>query len=144
MSNRLLEIVSNYHFEHIFSDYLVSFGDNHDGVIEFIGNTGNQEELFETGYYFGDVKPKPIINISPMIGCPAKCQFCELGQHPFVRCLSAEEMYEQVLMTLLFASRFVSIERQHKINVAKSGEPLLNQNLVQGLEMARTLEKLDI
>jgi adenine C2-methylase RlmN of 23S rRNA A2503 and tRNA A37 len=119
--------------EHITSDYVGYFGDEHDGVIEYVGKTQSSDGLFEAGYYCGDTKPKPIIGISAMMGCPAQCNFCELGPEKFVRPLSAVEMYEQVIMTLRFASSVINISRQHKVNVAKSGEPLLNPQLVEGL-----------
>ena len=134
------DIVSQYEFKHIRSDYVVSFGDDANGAIESIGIGKGPDELFEIGYYYyDDSRLKPIINISPMIGCPSKCIMCTLGHNEFKRVLTAEEMYEQIMLMLLHARRFVSIEKQHKVSVAKSGEPLLNPHLVSWLEMIGTL-----
>lgn len=127
------------HSEHITSDYVAYFGDNSDGVIEFVGRPVASDGLFETGYYYGDAKPKPIVGISAMMGCPVQCNFCELGPGKFVRPLSAMEMYEQVQMALGFAKAVTDVDRQHKVNVAKSGEPLLNPQLVQGLGLIAEL-----
>lgn len=135
IGNTIAQAALSYRCRAISSDYVCLMGDKEDGVIEFIARPAAGGGFFETGYYYGARKPKPIINISPMIGCPASCTFCELGRLPFQKCLSAEEMLEQVVMMLRFASSVTDIDRQHKVNIAKSGEPLLNPHLADALEL---------
>ena len=92
--------------------------------------------IIETSYFYGNSKPKNIIVISSQIGCPAQCTFCELGNERFVRNLSPEEMYEQVILILQQADRYsIDINAvKHKVTIANSGEPLFNKQLVEGLE----------
>lgn len=130
---KLSESVADYEFKHVFSDYMVAFGDKHDGVIEVICNTGNSEQIFESGYYYADSIIKPNVSISAMVGCPVSCEFCELGRAAFGRHLTPDEMYEQVILTLSQARRFTDIDGPHKVSIGKSGEPMLNPNLVSGL-----------
>ena len=132
---KLSEVVAGYQFAHVFSDYMVYFGNKHDGVIELICNTGNSGGIFESGYYYADTIVKPNVSISAMVGCPVKCDFCELGNEAFGRHLTPDQMYEQVILILAHARRFTDIDgRQHKVSIGKSGEPLLNLKLVLGLQ----------
>ncbi len=121
---------------HIQKDMVWQFGDRHDGVIEIPALT-RDAGVVEIGYYYGDLKPKNIIGISTQIGCPSKCTFCELGAERFGRNLTPVEMYGQVVLMLETASQYgIDVNAvQHKVSVAKTGEPLFNDALVGGLEM---------
>ncbi len=130
---KLSEIVAVHEFKHVHSDFVVAFGDEHDRVVEII-YTGNSGGLFESGYYCADSIIKPNVSISSMVGCPVSCQFCELGRARFGGLLTPEEMYEQVLWTLSQAHKFTDVNVPSKVSMGKSGEPLLNPNLLAGLE----------
>ncbi|MBU1974839.1 MAG: radical SAM protein [Nanoarchaeota archaeon] len=121
-------------------DLVWQFGDSSDGVIEFAGIV--DKGYIEVGYLYGDAKPKNIIVISTQVGCPSKCHFCDLGSQPFVRNLYPQEMYDQVALMLQQAMKYgIDVPKsKHKINYAKSGEPLFNPHFVEGLE---TLSELD-
>lgn len=110
------------------------YGDRSDGTIQFkpIALRGQ----VETSYFYGKSKPKNIIVISSQVGCPERCKFCYLGDETFKGDLSSEEMYGQVLLMLKLAlnNGFDIDTINHKVTVANSGEPLLNKNLVEGLE----------
>ena len=126
--------VRSYEFKHIASDFTAYFGNNEDGAIELVASPSNHpEHIFESAYYYGQGKAKPIVDISVMVGCVAKCNFCELGRNPYVRKLTSDEIFEQVVLILLRASQFSNIEQMHKVSLGKSGEPLLNPNTVCGL-----------
>lgn len=114
-------------------DMICEFGDSSDGAIEFAGLV--KGGVIETGYFYGDLKPKNILVLSSQIGCPSKCSFCELGNEAFVRNLTAQEIYEQALLILQIAHRYgIDIDKiKHKVNFAKSGEPLFNPNLVDSM-----------
>ena len=124
------QIIRNYQCSEISTDYVALFGDASDGVIEYIGRTQIIGGLFEVGYYYGnaDAKPKYIVNVSPQIGCPAGCKFCELGNLRFVRNQTPAEVFEQVMLMLQIALRngVDLTSKRHKINIAKSGDILLN------------------
>jgi adenine C2-methylase RlmN of 23S rRNA A2503 and tRNA A37 len=112
------------------------FGDNDDGVIEFAAVLDGDRAV-EVGYYFGKQKPKSIIKISPQIGCPFHCNFCNAGEEVFQRNVTAREMYEQAALMLKIAA-FEGVPWSplpHKVNFAGTGEPLLNSQLVPALEM---------
>lgn len=126
--------VSARKVQKISKDLVWQFGDSHDGTIEFVGII--QGGYIETGYFYGDDKSKNILVISSQIGCPSRCSFCNAGNQPFVRNLSAQEIYEQVVLILQQASQYGfdldSIE--HKVNYAKSGDPLFNPEFTRGIE----------
>jgi adenine C2-methylase RlmN of 23S rRNA A2503 and tRNA A37 len=115
-------------------DLVMEFGDHSDGAIEFVGLVDGG--YIETGYFYGDIKPKNIIVASTQVGCPSKCNFCELGTRPFVRNLSSEEIHDQVHLMLDQARLYGHDVEQvkHKISWAKSGDPLFNSEYVVALE----------
>ena len=117
-------------------DAMFFFGDGDDGVIGIPGLTADGN-VIETSYFFGKTKPKNIVVISSQVSCPLRCSFCELGAERFVRNLSKEEIRDQAFMILGHARlQGFDVDRvPHKITVANSGEPLLNQRLVDGLEL---------
>ncbi len=123
------------------ADFIAEFGDRHDGTIQIPVFT-KDNGVIEASYFYGDDKPKNIINISSQIGCPAACSFCELGEEKFTRNLTPEEMYEQVMLLLQTASRygFDLDSIGHKVTIANTGEPLFNTNLVSGLEKIAALD----
>jgi len=130
IKNRL----KNYEVKSIRKDLVFQFGDQHDGAIEFAGIV--DRGIIDVGYFYGDSKPKNIIAVSTQVGCPSKCSFCELGHKPFIRNLTSLEIYEQVVMMLKQANEYgFGLEKlKHKVNYAKSGEPLLNPAFLEGLE----------
>ena len=136
----LSELIGEEYLSSIRKDCVMQFGDAHDGVIEIPALTQDNGVL-EVGYYYGDAKQKSIVGISSQIGCPAQCSFCELGAEKFGRSLTAFEMYDQVTLMLHVASQYgIDINGiEHKVNVAKSGEPLFNRNLVEALELISQL-----
>ncbi len=130
----LSELIKNHEPSTITADWVQQFGDEHDGVIEFPGLTYDGG-VIEVGYFYGDAKPKNIIDISSQVGCPSRCSFCELGAEKFSRNLSPDEMYDQVVLMLKEAQRWVDIDAiKHKVVFAKTGEPLLNRYIVDGIE----------
>jgi len=118
-------------------DYVCCFGDDNDGVLELIMESEGKAGNFSAGYYRSDDKLKSIIDVSSMAGCPFRCPFCALGDTPFMRALTPEEMFEQVEITISRARKFFTEidDKKHKITIAKSGEPLLNFNLVEALKL---------
>ena len=128
-----LDSVLNYKVERVKPDCVVEFGDLKDGAIEYVGIV--DKGIIEVGYFYGDSKPKNIIVTSSQVGCPSKCNFCELGNESFGRNLTSEEMYEEVVLMLQIAYKHgVLGEQPHKINWSKSGDPLFNPNFVDALE----------
>jgi len=137
---KLSERISSLTGVNIRKDLVMEFGDRHDGAIEFAGLL--PDGIIEVGYFYGDIKPKNILVLSSQIGCPSKCSFCALGNAPFTRNLTANEIYEQAVVMLQQAARYgIDIDtNKHKVNIAKSGEPLFNNHLVAGLEKIATLD----
>jgi adenine C2-methylase RlmN of 23S rRNA A2503 and tRNA A37 len=135
----LTEQVSNCHVESVKKDLVMQFGDIDDGAIEFAGLVDGG--AIEVGYYHGKTKPKNIVAISSQIGCPSKCRFCSLGDKKFVRNLEPREMQDQVVLMLQQAKQYgIDIDEcPHKVSFSKSGEPLLNRNMVEGLERIEEL-----
>ncbi|MFH2028702.1 MAG: radical SAM protein [Nanoarchaeota archaeon] len=134
----LSQIVEKYEPKLLERDYMVMYGNLHDGVIEFPAIT-RDNQIIEVGSYFSDhkkLKPKNIIGIAPQAGCPSKCGFCEYGVEPYVRDVTPDEMYEQVMMMLDLEYRLgVNIDTEkHKVSIARGGEPLLNDRLIEGME----------
>ena len=118
-----------------------NFGNKDDGVIEFPASTSDGG-IVEVGYYFGAEKPKNIIGISPQIGCPGKCKFCEVGEDMFIRNLTPPEMYDQVALMLKTAIESdIDVDSiDHKVSIAKTGEPLFNPDLIEAMEMIGKLD----
>lgn len=131
----LSQEIANYKITTITNDLVFEFGDEKDGAIEFAGllNGG----VIEVGYFYGETKPKNILVLSTQVGCPSRCQFCELGNEQFTRDLTAQEIYEQAVLILKIAMRYgIDIDSiKHKVNFAKSGEPLFNDMLVKSMEL---------
>jgi hypothetical protein len=133
-SDRLItQFVRDYHIDSVKKDFVIEFGDISDGAIEFVGIVPGG--FIEVGYFYGDTKTKNIVVASTQVGCPGKCSFCELGDQDFVRNLSSDEMFEQVVLMLQQAkSSGHDLEAKHKINWAKSGDCLFNPEFVNTLE----------
>jgi len=130
----LSDKIRSYKVDSIEKDLVLEFGDLSDGAIEFVANAANGR--FETGYFYGDTKPKNIIVASSQIGCPSRCNFCELGDKPYVRNLNENEMTDQIALMLQIAARHGHDidSANHKINWAKSGDALFNDQFVSALE----------
>jgi len=137
----LSELVSRVTLRHITTDYVAHFGPMSDGVIEYVGQTVSSGGTFETGYYHGTRFPKSIINVSAQVGCPSRCNFCELGSQRYTRNLTPEEISEQVILILdLARRRGIDIDSiPHKINIAKSGDWMFNPRIVETLELMSPL-----
>src|SRR3989338_2375321 len=131
----------DYFLSRLRTDFIAQFGDRHDGTIQIPVLT-EDNGVIEASYFYGDSKPKNIAVISSQIGCPAECSFCELGREKFTRNLTADEIYEQVVLLLQTAAAYGfdvdSID--HKVTVANTGEPLYNSDLVKGLEKIGALD----
>jgi adenine C2-methylase RlmN of 23S rRNA A2503 and tRNA A37 len=130
----MLEKLLEREIKSIKKDFVVQFGDKADGAIELIGQVKKGE--IETGYFYGNIKPKNIIVASTQIGCPSKCRFCELGNKPYYGNLSPDEIFDQISMMLQQAKEygFDVINLRHKINYAKSGDALFNKFFPEYLE----------
>lgn len=117
-------------------DLSTFFGGDDDGVIGIPALTADGN-VIETSYFFGKTRPKHIVVVSSQVSCPLRCSFCELGPEKFVRSLTKEEISDQAHLMLGEARmRGLDVDRlPHKITVANSGEPLLNPQLVDGLEL---------
>lgn len=124
----------------IHTDLVLHFGNPSDGVIGIPGITGDGL-VVEVSYFFGEKRPKNIIVVSSQAGCPMRCEFCELGSERFARNLTAEEIRDQALLMLHHAKAqgYDVADTPHKVTVANSGEPLLNPEVVEGLEMLSDL-----
>ena len=130
----LTEKIKDIEVGKIKKDLVFHFGDMHDGAIELAGMV--DQGLIEIGYFYGDSKPKNILVVSSQAGCPSKCSFCALGNEPYVRNLSPEEIYEQVVLMLRQAAQYrIEIDAAaHKVNYSKSGDALFNPRFAEGLE----------
>jgi len=130
----LSEKIKDYNVETVWKDLVLYFGDSEEGVIEFPGLVKGGG--VEVGYYYGKGKEKNVVAISQQIGCVGKCKFCDLGDMDFVRDLTVKEMYDQTALMLQIASQYgIEIDNiKHKVSFSKSGEPLLNNNVVGALE----------
>ena len=130
----LSDKIKEYKVEKIKKEWIEKYGDEKDGVIEFIGLVDKGE--IEVGYYYGETKKKNIIAVSQQVGCPAQCSFCELGDQKFVGSLSGREIYEQVVLMLQQVKTYnIDIDQaKHKVNFSKSGDPLFNPNFREALE----------
>ncbi len=131
----LRDIIKQKHCLTITKDLVFHFGNPTDGVIGIPGLI-QDNGVIELSYFYGSAKPKNICVISSQIGCPSHCSFCELGSETFVRSLSPQEMYDQVILLLKTVSEYgIDIDSaKHKVTIANTGEPLFNKNLVEGLE----------
>tara|TARA_Y100000310_G_scaffold244818_1_gene249704 strand:- start:580 stop:1521 length:942 start_codon:yes stop_codon:yes gene_type:complete len=136
----LSEKIRQYQVKKVKKDLVMEFGDQSDGAVEFIAKVVGGS--VETAYFYGDSKPKNIIVASTQVGCPSKCNFCELGEKAYVKNLSADEILDQVILMLQQADRYGhNIDKvKHKINWAKSGDALLNEHYVSALENLADLE----
>lgn len=135
----LKEIIGKHDVRTVGKDWVREFGNVHDGAIEFVGRV--EMGLIEVGYYYGDSKPKNIVDVSTQVGCPSRCAFCEIGNERFIRDLRPIEIYEQALLMLQQASLcgLDIYQKPHKISFAKTGEPLFNEGFVSALELIADL-----
>lgn len=122
-------------------DLTLMYGGEPDGVVECVGwverptRYGIAKMVIEFGYYYGDGKPRGIITISVQSGCPMQCSFCEIGPFRFGTNLTPEEMLAQCELTLDLSSSVADVSGHHKVNFAKSGDGLLNPQLVAGMRL---------
>ena len=123
-------------------DYPTVFvlGNPQDRVIETVGFHRapgiKNGKAFELGYYNGDAKEKPIINISPALGCAVGCNFCPLTD--IGPLLNAEEMLGQVDAMVGMVREIDGIDLRDtpfKVNFAKTGEPTYNKEVVRAMQL---------
>ncbi len=68
-----------------------------------------------------------MIGVSTMSGCPVHCKFCATGKLKSWRCLTADEIFEQVKFILDKNSEYIpENSKEFKINYTRMGEPFLN------------------
>ncbi len=128
-------ILSAHPSLHVNYKTVLVFGSKTDRVIETAGIINDGTGAFEVGYYNGATKSKAIINISPALGCPVGCNFCELTDSG--RNLSATEMVNQVLFMANTAVTIDDVDLDHqglKINIAKTGDPVFNPHMVEFMQ----------
>lgn len=78
---------------------------------------------------------KWVLMISTLYGCPIGCRMCDAGGH-YRGKLTAEEMFAQI--THLISTRFPDGQvpsQQFKIQLARMGEPALNDQVLEVLQM---------
>lgn len=68
---------------------------------------------------------KWLLTVSTQIGCPHKCQFCDVPKVPFIRNLNYQEILSQVRI-LLNSTPYVERCDKAKIGFARMGEPAHN------------------
>jgi 23S rRNA (adenine2503-C2)-methyltransferase len=75
-------------------------------------------------------KKKWVLTISSLYGCPVGCRFCDAGSY-YQGKLSSDEMIFQIdyLVKKRFLDSKVPVEK-FKIQVARTGEPSFNQNVL--------------
>jgi hypothetical protein len=116
---------------------ILIFGSPEDRVIETAGIMPNNQ-AFELGYYNGNTKAKAIINISSALGCPIGCNFCELTDTG--RNLTVNEMLAQISFMATVAKAHDGnnfTNKPLKVNIAKTGEPMLNPNIPEMMNSAQ-------
>lgn len=80
-------------------------------------------------------REKWVLMISTLFGCPIACQICDAGGY-YEGKVSAEEMLQQI--EFLISSRYPDgsvPSRQFKIQLARMGEPALNEEVLDLLEV---------
>lgn len=84
----------------------------------------------------GSRKERWMIGVSCMSGCPVRCKFCATGQMKGWRSLTADEIFDQVM--LVFSQNKIDLcdVKEFKINYTRMGEPFLNlSNVREAIEM---------
>jgi 23S rRNA (adenine2503-C2)-methyltransferase len=75
----------------------------------------------------GDRTERWMIGVSCMSGCPVRCKFCATGQLRRWRCLTAQEIVDQVEFIVARNPGFDPRDaKEFKINYTRMGEPFLN------------------
>jgi len=116
-------------------DVTFYFGDPSDGSIQIPAIT-QDGGVIEVSSFYGKTRPKTIIVLSSQVGCPLKCQFCELGEDNYQRNLTYDEMFDQFRLMHQELERLLpvagpSFEKKIKITIANTGEPLLNPAVIE-------------
>lgn len=140
MAEKLTTIIREYKPQILRSDFRIFYGDLSDGNIELTSLTKN-EEILEVSTHFGDKKQKNSVSIATQLGCLSKCKFCEIGEEPYKRNLTKEEIYEQVILGLKADDENgVDINaKQLKVSTGRMGDPLFNKNCIPAFEMMKQL-----
>jgi len=90
----------------------------------------NQNAL--ASYDVGSRKERWMVGVSVMSGCPIRCKFCATAKLKKWRCLTAEEIVEQVRF---IRDKNLGVDasscKEFKINYTRMGEPFLNIEAVK-------------
>ena len=116
-----------------------------DGFVRIPIETKEKYTL-ESTFCDGYNKEKYLVAISTQIGCASGCKFCELAEHGLKRNLSQEEILDQVKITLQTAKKrgYDIFSKPIKVSMVRGGEPLMNKELPNSLEMMNEYAPLQI
>lgn len=132
LNNRILRLAAR-ELKHVKNDAIFDFNSK---FLEFplIVNDQDMVEGVLCKRYGGNGY---LISPSPQIGCPVKCDFCDMSDLPYRGNLSAEIILEQIALILNRALKFnyPILEKPLKISFVKGGEGLLNPEFPQALEL---------
>lgn len=100
----------------------------------------NQTAVAESVLYrYPTYEDRTVICCSTQSGCPVGCRFCGAGDN-FVRSLSADEIVDQVVYSILQSGVYAEDMKKLQIMFMSMGEPLLNStNLIEAI---RTLHEM--
>ena len=139
----MAKIEKTWKFGDVSYDTDFALGTSADRVIETVGIINGKpfegianNRYFELGYYNGDAKKKPIINISTALGCDVGCGHCDLVEAGPQ--LAPEDMLRQVDAMVTMVQEIDGIdlrEKPFKVNFAKTGEPVHNRNMPQAMRL---------
>ncbi len=92
--------------------------------------------LMETATYSGEPYHKTIVAITTQIGCPAKCDFCLVGESGFKRNADPDEQLQQVRAVIENPTGipWLDPKKPVKVSLCRAGEPLLNPYMSEALE----------
>ncbi len=117
-----MRVIKKTHRSSIASVYIARTADGH--LVEFVESI--QPPLSR--------REKWVIILSSLVGCPAKCKFCEAGGN-FKRILSKDELFFQIRYLLdLYGFAGSVPSAKFKIQFARIGEPSFNNNVLMLLE----------
>jgi len=110
-----------------------NFLDNH----LVLSSMTKEGSVVESSYCLGYGRRKYIFTLSSQIGCPLRCNFCETADLPYNRNLTSQEILDQALIVAkrTYANGFTIENKPLKIAFVEVGEPLLNEQLIDGIRM---------
>lgn len=104
-------------------------------------NCINEKTNALKNYEVGSRRDRWMIGVSVMSGCPVKCKFCATAKLKKWRCLTADEIIDQVLFILWKNPDFNPRDCfEFKINFTRMGEPFLNiDNVKEAIEVIQIM-----